>query len=89
MSRFVVFDCDGTLVDGQAAICETMELAFANAGLVAPERNKVRRIVGLSLPYALRELAPEASDDQRHAVVEAYKLGYRDLRLSGALREPL
>lgn len=89
MSRFVVFDCDGTLVDGQAAICETMELAFANAGLVAPERNKVRRIVGLSLPYALRELAPEASDDQRHAVVEAYKLSYRDLRLSGALREPL
>ena len=89
MSRFVVFDCDGTLVDGQEAICETMELAFANAGLVAPERNKVRRIVGLSLPYALRELAPEASDDQRHAVVEAYKLGYRDLRLSGALREPL
>ena len=89
MNRFVVFDCDGTLVDGQAAICETMELAFANAGLVAPERNKVRRIVGLSLPYALRELAPEASDDQRHAVVEAYKLGYRDLRLSGALREPL
>jgi phosphoglycolate phosphatase len=89
MSRFVVFDCDGTLVDGQAAICDTMELAFANAGLVAPERNKVRRIVGLSLPYALRELAPEASDDQRHAVVEAYKLGYRDLRLSGALREPL
>ena len=89
MSRFVVFDCDGTLVDGQAAICETMELAFANAGLVAPERNKVRRIVGLSLPYALRELAPDASDEQRHAVVEAYRTGFRDLRLSGALREPL
>jgi len=89
MSRFVVFDCDGTLVDGQAAICETMELAFCNVGLVAPERNKVRRIVGLSLPYALRELAPEASDDQRHAVVEAYKSGYQQLRLSGALREPL
>ncbi|UYH55160.1 HAD-IA family hydrolase [Qipengyuania sp. SS22] len=89
MSRFVVFDCDGTLVDGQAAICETMELAFTNVGLVAPERNKVRRIVGLSLPFALRELAPEASDDERHAVVEAYKSGYRDLRLSGALREPL
>ena len=89
MSRFVVFDCDGTLVDGQAAICETMELAFANVGLVAPERTKVRRIVGLSLPYALRELAPEASDDERHAVVEAYKSGYQQLRLSGALREPL
>ena len=89
MSRLVVFDCDGTLVDGQAAICETMELAFRNTGLAAPERNKVRRIVGLSLPFALRELAPDASDDERHAVVEAYKAGYRELRLSGALREPL
>ena len=85
----VVFDCDGTLVDGQAAICETMELAFRNTGLAAPERNKVRRIVGLSLPFALRELAPDATDDERHAVVEAYKAGYRELRLSGALREPL
>ena len=89
MSRLVVFDCDGTLVDGQAAICETMEQAFASAGLVAPDRHLVRRMVGLSLPYALRELAPDASDDERHAVVEAYKLGFRDLRLSGALREPL
>ena len=89
MSRLVVFDCDGTLVDGQAAICETMELAFRNTGLATPERNKVRRIVGLSLPFALRELAPDATDDERHAVVEAYKAGYRELRLSGALREPL
>ena len=89
MSRLVVFDCDGTLVDGQAAICETMELAFRNTGLAAPERNKVRRIVGLSLPFALRELAPDATDDERHAVGEAYKAGYRELRLSGALREPL
>ena len=89
MNRLVVFDCDGTLVDGQAAICQTMEAAFASTGLVAPERKMVRRMVGLSLPYALRELAPDASDEQRHAVVEAYKTGFRDLRLSGALREPL
>ncbi|HCJ82021.1 MAG TPA: haloacid dehalogenase, partial [Erythrobacter sp.] len=39
--------------------------------------------------FALRELAPDATDDERHAVVEAYKAGYRELRLSGALREPL
>ncbi|MBO6525701.1 HAD-IA family hydrolase [Erythrobacter sp.] len=89
MSRLVVFDCDGTLVDGQAAICETMEQAFASVGMVAPDRHLVRRMVGLSLPYAMRELAPDASDDERHAVVEAYKIGFRDLRLSGGLREPL
>ncbi|MBX7483208.1 HAD-IA family hydrolase [Qipengyuania qiaonensis] len=89
MSRLVVFDCDGTLVDGQAAICETMERAFLVNGLAVPDRHRVRRVVGLSLPFALRELAPDARDDQRNAIVKAYKAGFRDLRLSGALREPL
>lgn len=87
--RLAVFDCDGTLVDGQAAICETMERAFAAAGLPQPDRHSVRRMVGLSLPYALRELAPEADEEQRARAVEAYKEGYRALRLSGALQEPL
>ena len=89
MKRLVVFDCDGTLVDGQAAICDTMEQAFESAGLTKPDRHAVRRMVGLSLPYALRELAPHATDEERARVVEAYKDGYRGLRLSGALREPL
>ncbi|QPC99305.1 HAD-IA family hydrolase [Qipengyuania soli] len=89
MTRLVVFDCDGTLVDGQAAICDTMEQAFAMAGLPTPDRHAVRRMVGLSLPYALRELAPHASDEERTRVVEAYKDGYRSLRVSGALQEPL
>ena len=31
MTRVVIFDCDGTLVDGQAAICDTMYEAFAAA----------------------------------------------------------
>lgn len=88
-ARLAVFDCDGTLVDGQAAICDTMEQAFAAAGLPQPERHAVRRMVGLSLPYALRELAPEASEDQRACAVDAYKEGYRALRMAGALEEPL
>ena len=50
--KLAVFDCDGTLVDGQAAVCDSMEAAFAQGGLPAPDRNAVRRIVGLSLPQA-------------------------------------
>lgn len=88
MNRLVVFDCDGTLVDGQAAICETMDEAFAAAGLPAPDRNRVRRMVGLSLPQALRLLAPE--DDAHHdCVLEHYKAGFRERRLTGVLEEPL
>ena len=89
MSRLAVFDCDGTLVDGQAAVCDSMEAAFAEAGLPAPDRNAVRRIVGLSLPQAVMHLSPDADREQSVAVVEAYKTHFRATRESGALREPL
>ncbi|MXO89459.1 HAD-IA family hydrolase [Pontixanthobacter aquaemixtae] len=87
--KLAVFDCDGTLVDGQASICEAMETAFAAAGLPAPDRHQIRRIVGLSLPQALRHLAPDASDDQRIHAVEAYKEAFRTSRLQGRIQEPL
>ena len=89
MSRLVVFDCDGTLVDGQAAICDTMDEAFAAAKLGAPDRNEVRRMVGLSLPQALRILAPDASENAHAIALEAYKAGYRERRVTGILEEPL
>ena len=41
--RLAVFDCDGTLSDGQAAICAAMVEAFAEAGLTAPDPHAVRR----------------------------------------------
>ncbi len=89
MTRVVIFDCDGTLVDGQAAICDTMDEAFAAAKLPAPDRNEVRRMVGLSLPQALRLLAPDADEEQHAVALEAYKTGYRERRMSGTLEEPL
>lgn len=87
--RLAVFDCDGTLVDGQAAVCEAMESAFALAALPAPPRTAIRRIVGLSLPQAVRHLAPGTAEDQLRLVVEAYKDSFRSSRTSGRLEEPL
>ena len=88
MTKLIVFDCDGTLVDSQAAICRSMDVAFAAAGLPAPDRNAVRRIVGLSLPQALRELAPEATTEQHQHAVEAYKANFRASRTEGTLEQP-
>ncbi len=87
--KLAVFDCDGTLVDGQAGICEAMEAACAEADIPVPARNDIRRIVGLSLPQALSHLAPKASKDQRAHAVEAYKQAYRASRTEGRLVEPL
>ena len=87
--RLAIFDCDGTLSDGQAAVCSAMESAFAEVELPAPARHEIRRIVGLSLPNAIRHLAPDASEAQRAAAVEAYKSAFFDARQAGAVREPL
>ena len=87
--RLAVFDCDGTLVDGQAAVCGAMDAAFARLGLPAPDHHQVRRIVGLSLPQAIRLLLPAAEESLRGEIDAAYRDAFRAARESGALSEPL
>lgn len=87
--RLAVFDCDGTLSDGQAAVVNAMSAAFAEVGLPAANAQTVRRIVGLSLPQAIRQLAPDASDEQLAAAVSAYKQAFFAAREAGNVREPL
>ena len=90
MSRKIaVFDCDGTLIDGQASICDAMEAAFGAARLPVPDRNAVRRAVGLSLPQAVRRLLPDHDAALHARVVEAYKLAFRGARSDGSLSQPL
>lgn len=87
--RLAIFDCDGTLADGQAAVCSAMDTAFRLAGLPAPLPAQVRRIVGLSLPQAVASLVPDAPEDQQRQAVDAYKQAFRAARMDGSLREPL
>ena len=87
--RLALFDCDGTLVDGQAAVCNAMEAAFADIGLPAPDRHHVRRIVGLSLPQAIRMLTPDSDEQQITAIDAAYRARFRAAREAGLLAEPL
>jgi phosphoglycolate phosphatase len=89
MTRLAVFDCDGTLVDGQADVIWAMRRAFERAQAQAPTDNLVRRMVGLSLPVAVRELAPELDEERQRAVVEFYKSSFRARREEGLLDEPL
>jgi len=89
MNRLAIFDCDGTLVDSHANICLAMEHCFADAGLIAPDRAAVRRIVGLSLPEAMRALLPEAEDARHQALAEGYKVSFRRMRERGQVEEHL
>jgi phosphoglycolate phosphatase len=89
MTRLAVFDCDGTLIDGQASICRAMDEAFAELALPAPDKHEIRRMVGLSLPQAIRKLAPEAHEDVQRDLVDAYKRAFRAQREAGELSQSL
>ena len=67
--RFVVFDCDGTLVDSQYGIYAAIKFSFEQSGLTAPDRSAVNSLVGLHLQEALEQLHPglEAKQYQRMA----------------------
>jgi phosphoglycolate phosphatase len=99
--KLVVFDCDGTLVDSQRGIVETMAAAFQAVGHEAPTAAAVRRVVGLSLETAVARLLldsgaePQApsSDGADNGVVERLAAFYRDhfhrQRVAPRLPEPL
>lgn len=89
MTRLAIFDCDGTLVDGQANVCVAMEEAFAATGQVAPPRSHIRRAVGLSLPQAMALLLPESTPEEQDALAERYRLAFRAQREAGLVYEPL
>lgn len=87
--RLVVFDCDGTLVDSQSAIGQSMETAFKKVGLPYPGNERVKKMVGLSLHHACDLLLAE---DQKHfapALEEGYRETFADLRLNDRVDEPL
>lgn len=89
MNRLALFDCDGTLVDSHAAIGRAMDECFAAHGLTPPDRHATRRIIGLSLPHAMRALLPEAEAGLHDAMAETYKSAFHRHRAEGLVEEPL
>jgi len=87
--KLAVFDCDGTIVDSQHSIIHSMHAAFTRFGLPVPERDAVRRVVGLPLLHAIEILAPGEARSRHEEMREAYSLDWQELRASGGLSEPL
>jgi len=78
--RLVVFDVDGTLIDSQHHILSAMAAAFESVGQPAPDRHSTLGIVGLSLPVAIRQLAPDAPDVLVDEIVGHYRTAFAALR---------
>lgn len=89
MNKLALFDCDGTMVDSQANICASMDQAFVAHGLTPPDHHKTRRIVGLSLQEAVRQLLPDEEEPLVTAVTQSYRDGFFEMRQQGGVHEPL
>ncbi|MTI16423.1 HAD family hydrolase [Rhodobacteraceae bacterium RKSG542] len=80
----IVFDCDGTLVDGQHSVLQGIEVGFEAVGLAAPDRDAVVDTIGLSLDHAIAQLAGPEHYDLVPQISEAFrreKLSRRALNL--------
>ncbi|MEM8636340.1 MAG: HAD hydrolase-like protein, partial [Pseudomonadota bacterium] len=60
--RLAVWDMDGTIVDSREVITTAMARAFDSLGLVPPDYEATRQIVGLGLDEACKRLVPEGFD---------------------------
>ncbi len=87
--QLVVFDIDGTLVDSRATIVACAREAFAAAGLPPPEADAVRRIVGLSLPEAMRVLLGRDDPGTAARITGHYREAFFARRLRPDHEEPL
>ncbi len=88
--RLAIWDMDGTIVDSREVITTAMARAFETCGLVPPDYDATRRIVGLGLEEACQRLAPRdypAAD--LAGLVEAYRQAFVARRADPEFREPL
>lgn len=83
-----VFDIDGTLVDSRASIHRAACEAAQVLGLPEPAYDRVRMIVGLSLPRALHTLEPQLTDAELAEFVAAFQASFRRMYEAGH-EEPL
>lgn len=71
-----IFDWDGTLSDSTATITRAMQLAVENLGWAPLADHQVHNIIGLGLPEATARLFPDATEEGRVRLREAYRINF-------------
>ncbi|MDK2125509.1 HAD-IA family hydrolase [Parachitinimonas caeni] len=72
----IVFDWDGTLMDSTGTIVYAIQAAFRDAGMPEPSAERSAFVIGYGLKEAMQTLAPHASQEEIHKVVDAYRHHY-------------
>ena len=73
MYQLVIFDWDGTLMDSTQKIANCIRLSARDVGLPEPTFEQAKSIIGLGLAECMNILFPEATSNEKRAMVERYK----------------
>ncbi len=87
--KLIIFDCDGTLVDGQHLILDAMASACLALEVPYPGDEAVRQIVGLSLMEAIEICHPQENQKTHLALKEVFISRFQELRQRDEDQEPL
>ena len=77
----VIFDLDGTLADTLADITDSINIAFAQAGLEPVTLGRIRALIGEGLTNLLRRASGLEDPERLASLVEAYRSVYRNRML--------
>lgn len=72
----VLFDIDGTLLDGAPMIVRCVTSAFRAAGETPPSPEAVRNVIGLSTEHIIDRLARALPADRRAKVLSSYRVAF-------------
>lgn len=84
MSRLVVFDLDGTLIDSEAGIVRAMERTVEAMQLPEETVAVWRKLIGVPLREQMPLILPPTRIEEASLVAECYRGFYRDLMLSAS-----
>ncbi len=85
--RLVVFDLDGTLINSEALIIETVRESFGSLGQAIPTDDAIRAISGITARDAMAILAPGLDEARIDLILNAYRSTY--MQKAGLAREPM
>ena len=71
--ELVIFDWDGTLMDSSRRIINCLQGAAEDLGLVVPDDDQARHVIGLNLQDALASLFGYVSKVQANHYIERYR----------------
>ena len=72
----IIFDWDGTIIDSEAHIIQSMQMAIKDEGLALLPQESIRHIIGLSLSRAFEVLFPGLSSGAIQRLSDSYRLHF-------------